>query len=234
MIVQQFKMLQTESTDEMEKQTTYSYWNEISKIHNIHGEPKFSEVSKLSKAFLCLTHGNATPERGFSDNKSVLHHRERLQEDTIVALRITKDFLKHCDDVTKFPISERLLTHCRSAYQKYQDFLELQRKEKESVEKQKLNDQKKKRLNEENNKVAEKLKEIDNLIKVENVRLTIAENLVKDSNKSLMDIISSNKTINKNSLVQPQLLLETGIKKMDEIKSSLVSLHKQRNECLKK
>lgn len=91
--MQQFKMLQAESTEEMEKLTSTMYWNVVSKINNVHNEPKYAEVAKMSKACMCLSHGNATPERGFSENKAVLTHREKLDEETIVAIRITKDFL---------------------------------------------------------------------------------------------------------------------------------------------
>lgn len=234
LIVQQFKMLQADSTEKMEKLTSYIYWKEISKIDNVHGEPKFAEVAKMSTTFMCLSHGNATPERGFSENKAVLDHRECLNEETIIALRITKDFLRNCDDVTQFPISRHLLTHCRTAREKYQAFLDLQRRAAENLKKQKLNDEKKKRLNEEKVKLVDKLKEIDNAIEEENVRLKVAESLVKDSNKTLAELISSNKTLNKKSLVQAQFTLETGIKRIDEIKLKLNQLNNEKIDCLKK
>lgn len=69
----------------------------------------------MSKACMCLSHGNATPERGFSENKAVLTHREKLDEETIVAIRITKDFLNIEHWTFTFEIS-------RHARQKYGEF----------------------------------------------------------------------------------------------------------------
>lgn len=138
----------------MEKLTSYSYWNETSKMNNIHGVPKFEDVSRMAKTFMCLTHGNATPERGFSENKD---HRSSMDDDTIVSIRMVKDFLKYYENVSKFPISNRLLTLCRSAHQKYLEFLELQKQE-----------EKKKKLKEDKIQAAQKLQEIDRSIKNEN------------------------------------------------------------------
>ena len=46
----------------------------------------------MTTTWFCLSHGNAEPERGFSENKRILEHREGLHEETIVALRMIKDF----------------------------------------------------------------------------------------------------------------------------------------------
>lgn len=190
-------MLQAESTQEMEKLSSISYWTFVSKMNSIHNEPKYADVAKMSIAFMCLSHGNATPERGFSENKAVLAHREQLDEDTIVALRITKDFLKHYDDLSELVISRRLLDLCAKARDKYGIFLELQKKEEENTQKKKLENEKIKRQKEEKSKVADKVNEIDRLMADENLRLAVAENLLKESNQELMDVISSSNSVKK-------------------------------------
>lgn len=227
-------MLQMETTVEMEKQTSYTYWCEVSKITDIHDRPKFGEIAKLAITYMCLTHGNATPERGFSENKAVLQHRESLEEETIVSLRMVKDFLKHYDDVTEFPITRRLLTLCLNSHQKYQEFLDMQRKDEENSQKKKLELAKKKQLNEQKIKIAEKVKEIDDLIKDENNRLKIAEDLVKDANKALVDLINSSKKVDKNALTKAQFVLQTGINRIDEINLKIRDLNTQKSDLLKK
>lgn len=227
-------MLQAESTEEMEKLTSTSYWTVVSKINNIHNEPKYVEVAKMSKAFMSLSHGNATPERGFSENKAVLAHREKLDEDTIIALRITKDFLKHYEDLSKFEISRRLLTLCGSAREKYVKFLELQKREKGNSQKQKLANEEKQRQKEEQSKVAEKGNEIDRLMAEENIRLGVAESLLKESNQQLMNLINSRNPMKTASLVHTQMVLETAIKNIDEIKLNLNKLTQQKIALLEK
>lgn len=114
----------------MEKQTSYTYWIEVSKLKDLHEKPKFSLLAKMTTTWFCLSHGNAEPERGFSENKNVLKDRESMHEETIVAIRMTKDFISFYDNVTKIPITRRLLTFCQNARNKYQCFLDDQKKRK--------------------------------------------------------------------------------------------------------
>lgn len=233
LVVQQFKMLQAESTQDMEKLTSTSYWNAVSKINNIHNEPKYAEVAKMSMAFMCLNHGNATPERGFSENKAVLNHRESLDEDTIIAIRITKDFLKHTD-LTKFEVNRRLLTLCGHARKKYGEFLDQQKIEEETKQKLKLANDANKRQKEEKNKVDEKVREIDRSIAEENGRLRVAEGLLKESNQELMSLINSREAVKKTVLIHTQMVLDTAIKNIDGIKINLNRLNQEKSDLLKK
>lgn len=105
--------------------------------------------------------------------------------------------------------------------------------EKENTQKQKLANEKYKQRNEEKTKVAEKVNAIDRSIAEENV-LNVAENLLKESNQALMDLIKSSKAVKKATLVHTQMVLDTAITKLDEIKLNLNKLSQQKNELLEK
>lgn len=223
-------MLQIESTDEMEKWTSMDYWSDVSKRVNIHDEPKYAEVAKMSKAFMCLSHGNATPERGFSENKLVLDHRDSLAEETIIGLRITKDFLNLCGDLSQLDITKRLLTLCGLARERYVAFLEQQKEAEKSKisEKEKVANDEKRKREEEKSKSTEKLKEVNRLISEETMRLRASENLLKESNQKLSGLITSRETVKKSNLLETQMVIDAVIKKMDVINGNLSKLNQQK------
>ena len=52
-------------------------------------------LSKVVKSFLSIPNGNASVERSLSDNKNTLtHERTKLKEETLVALRRSKEFAR--------------------------------------------------------------------------------------------------------------------------------------------
>ena len=67
-------------------------------------------MAKLAQCVLSLSHGNSTPERGFSLSKRLLDlHGYSTYEETIIALRMVKDELLRVDGGLKFPITRELL-----------------------------------------------------------------------------------------------------------------------------
>ena len=69
------------------------YWNSKNDIFNEFGKPKYTQLFALAKAILSLSHGNFVSERGFSISKYLLSiHGNSIDEKTIVALRLVKDF----------------------------------------------------------------------------------------------------------------------------------------------
>ena len=65
------------------------YWQHVSVITETTGEKKYTNLSYVAKAALSLSHGNASPERGFSVNNSLLtNQRGSLPERSIIALRV--------------------------------------------------------------------------------------------------------------------------------------------------
>ena len=53
-----------------------SYWSNVSKVTDVTGCKMFPHLSRLAKASLTISHGNAVAERGFS--VTVRSHRRRL------------------------------------------------------------------------------------------------------------------------------------------------------------
>ena len=71
------------------------YWSKIFEILSSGGEKKYNMLSKVVKSFLSIPNGNASVERSLSDNKNTLtHERTKLKEETLVALRRSKEFAR--------------------------------------------------------------------------------------------------------------------------------------------
>ena len=55
-----------------------------------------NDLRQLTRCISSLSLGNSYPKRGFSINKSLLQsHGTPLEEDTIVALKLVKDYIVH-------------------------------------------------------------------------------------------------------------------------------------------
>ena len=68
-----------------------------------------------------LSHGNSTPERGFSVNKQLLAvYGYSTYEDTIIALPRVKDELLHVGGILVFPITPELLDSVSASWSKYE------------------------------------------------------------------------------------------------------------------
>ena len=75
----------------------------------------------LIKCVLSLSHGNSTPERGFSINKLILEiHGYSKYEDTLTGLWFVKDEILRVGDETKFPITKYLLADIKASYTRYE------------------------------------------------------------------------------------------------------------------
>ena len=81
-----------------------------------------------------LLHANVEPECGFSINKSLLSiHGYSIKDETIVALRLVKDFIIETGGIEKFKVTQELLRPCKRARERYGAFLEQQRKVEEQM-----------------------------------------------------------------------------------------------------
>ena len=64
------------------------------------GSLKYVQLFALFKCLLSLSHGNSTPERGFSINKQMLEaHGYRIYQETLEALSLVKDELNQVSGV---------------------------------------------------------------------------------------------------------------------------------------
>ena len=97
------------------------FWAKIGSLVDEKGSKKYSQLVALVKCVLSLSHGNSTPERGFSINKLILEvHGYSTYEDTLTALRLVKDELLRVGGETKFPITKELLSEVKLSYSKYE------------------------------------------------------------------------------------------------------------------
>ena len=86
------------------------YWRQICRLRDDKGALKYLQFLSLVKCVLSVSHGNSTPDLGFSISKIMLEtHEYTIYEDTIVTLRIVKDELNSVGSVTKFNIDKELI-----------------------------------------------------------------------------------------------------------------------------
>ena len=98
------------------------------------GKGSFQTLWLLAACVLSLPHGNAEPERGFSINKSILNiHGYSTKNETIVALRLVKDFIIERGGVEEIKVSKEMLRSCDRARERYSIFLEQQKKMEEQM-----------------------------------------------------------------------------------------------------
>ncbi|GBN20144.1 hypothetical protein AVEN_227205-1 [Araneus ventricosus] len=94
------------------------------------GKKRYYHLSKIVKAALCLSHGQAPVERGFSINKRMMSDRARMAQTTIVGLRLIKDSVKK-ENVSETVITKEMIHFYREAHSKYKaELLENVSKEK--------------------------------------------------------------------------------------------------------
>lgn len=134
----EFKVFQTKTDIPSIEQRVDVFWHSVGKMKDLQGNLTFSNLSKFAKSILVLAVANAQPERGFSENKQILHGRELLSEETLEALRLTKNAINlHCVS-TFLPMTKELLKSFSNAHTRLKEselarkeLLEKQTKEKE-------------------------------------------------------------------------------------------------------
>jgi hypothetical protein len=91
-------------------------------------------MMKFLQITLCLSHGQADVERGFSANKDLLI--ENLKEESLVAQRVVKDHIRQkCDgDSRKFKVTKDVVLSVKNARRRYRQSLEDANKRKRVVE----------------------------------------------------------------------------------------------------
>ena len=85
-------------------------WRRVENVVDEFGAKKYPQLAKHAQCVLSLSHGNSTPERGFSLCKRLFDlHGYSTYEETIIALRMVKDELLGVDGGLEFPITRELL-----------------------------------------------------------------------------------------------------------------------------
>ena len=214
------------------------YWLQISNIRDENGEKKYDKLWVLVKCVMLISHGNADPERGFSINKHVLKiHGFSLGEDTIIAIRLVKDFIIKCGGSEKVPVPNALLKSCKEARSRYHADLEEKRQlalKEEAARKAVAEAAAAKEANKEaEKKKDEKMKKIDKEIEMLESGKSVAELSITEANQELGDVIAKSSTLSKTKLVEKMTKarskIDMGVKRKEQLTKDIeVALAKKR------
>jgi hypothetical protein len=100
---------------------------------------EYKALRLLIQMILLIFHGNAQVERGFSVNKQCVV--ENQNEISLVNMRRVYDAIKAADGIEKIDINIRMVQSARNAYARYKESLKTQ---KDSLEREKEEENKKK------------------------------------------------------------------------------------------
>jgi len=86
----------------------------------------------IFKLLLTLSHGQATIERGFSQNKDIMC--DNLAERTLVAQHVIIDHINYVGGLGKVKVSKQMLLSAPTARNKYQMYLDKEKKKRKETE----------------------------------------------------------------------------------------------------
>jgi len=90
------------------------------------------------KAVLCVSHGQADVERGFSLNKHIVSETQvNLKQHTVSALALSKMSSVSTRKWRKFPVTRDLIQRFRGAHSAYNEYLSSLQKEAKASEEEK-------------------------------------------------------------------------------------------------
>ncbi|XP_070379490.1 uncharacterized protein [Dermacentor albipictus] len=112
-----FQLETVESAPRVDK-----YWQVIFDLKKSDGSHKYPLLNKVVKALLSIPHGNADVERGFSENRRLLHDRARLTVESINGIRHIVSYGKRFDsDPCRFSITPEVVRVVRNAKKLYSE-----------------------------------------------------------------------------------------------------------------
>ncbi|CAN7984763.1 unnamed protein product, partial [Ixodes hexagonus] len=91
-LMDEFSLVTTERVDHGPSGRVDDFWQKIFELRLDDGSLKYPLLGALVKALLCLSHGNADVERGFSENRRMLQERASLSIASINGLRAIMSF----------------------------------------------------------------------------------------------------------------------------------------------
>ena len=206
-----------------------TYWAAVGKMTDDSNKLKYPQLFALVKSILSLSHGNSTPERGFSINKYMLSiHGGNIDNDTLVALRMVKDHLLVEGGTNKVDCNRQLLTSVKQAYGRYVSDLEAKRlmdektknqaKEREAVE------------NEENER-KEALAKLSADITMRKNGLKVAEDSIEEGSAKLQQELTAPK-ISRGRLQQAQSMIDMGLSRKRLLEDEIKSLQDEKKRYL--
>jgi hypothetical protein len=208
------------------------YWQCVSQIVEPTGNKKFTHLTTVAKAGLCLSHGNAPAERGFSVNTALLSkERMGLDEHTIQALRVVKEAIYLHGNSNEVPITRSLLHSLKSAHSEYHLFLENEKKKaclQEQREKETLQMSEDVNLSmKKKEELFQKLHDIEEEERVQLAEQDVARQLINEASVKLSTAVKDNKI--QNAKVA-QVMLDSGNVKLTESSKLLESIRIQKDK----
>lgn len=184
-------------------QSIENFWNTIFAIScNIIQMPKYPNIKKLVSACLCLSHGSADVERGFSRSGHVLTEiNTQMSVKTLNARLNTIELLKRFGNKPYYvPLTHELVKLCKNAHKSYIAYLEKEKQKTEEINKLNQQKQREKEMEEENKKHLEQTKktieelesEIQDQKKELKIRSEAADTVFSQASKQLKKCLSKN------------------------------------------
>ena len=202
------------------------YWQCVSQIVEPTGNNKFTHLTTVAKAGLCLSHGNAPAERGFSVNIALLSKEKMgLQEHTIQAMRVVKKAIRLHGNSNEVPITRNLLHSLTNAHSEYHLFLKNEKKKaylQEQQEKETLQMAEDVKLSmKKKEDLSQKLHDIEQEERVQLAEQDVAKQLINEASAKLSAAIKDNKM--QNAKVA-QVMFDSGNVKLTESSKLLDSI----------
>ena len=197
------------------------YWRKVGAIEDESGKMKYPQLFLLVKCMLSI------PERGFSISKHLLSlHGSLIKDETIVALRMVKDYILSVGGITKVSVNKELLSSVKSARQRYESDLAAKRRLEEA--KQSENEKK-----QEIDSLNEELPLIDKQLKMKENSIKVALETVEEGNKNLEKELAAPKS-SKGKMQQAQLMISVGLERKRKLEEEIKELEVEKAKVTKR
>lgn len=204
------------------------FWTIMSKINDPStGALKFKNLFLLASCVLVLPHGNAEPERGFSINKHLLDiHGSATKEDTLIALRMVKDWIVRVGGVENIVVTKELMKFCYKAREKYMEHLRLEKEKKELKAKKEKEAATALEVASTDVKLKEELRQHKNDLETLKADINNAESVLKEGNKEL-SVLLKVKNVDRTKMKICQTKMDMAIKRKDELEEEVKTLERE-------
>lgn len=184
------------------------FWRKLFDL-KINGVAKYPNLRVVVQALLCLSHGNAEVERGFSLSARVLtKDRNPLHERTLNSILIVSDAIKHDYEncVNNIEITPELHKLAQTARQHYEEYLTTKKQQEEHDKQEVLEKRKKQETLEKEMKAKEIEKEnvkrlersLVDVQKKEHTKNKAATELLHEANEKLKKALKNNNIVEAN------------------------------------
>ncbi|CAN7943345.1 unnamed protein product, partial [Ixodes hexagonus] len=119
-LMNEYTLLQLEPVEVCPSSRLDEHWQKIFEVKKADNSAKFPLSCRVVKALLCIPHGNADLERGFSENRRFLLERARLTIQNVNGIRHIVSYSKrHEGDPSRFSLTPDVIKAVRSSCKRY-------------------------------------------------------------------------------------------------------------------